>query len=325
MKFTICLISLFILASFPTPAPAKIINGIAAVVNDQPITIHEVEQESVMVKKEAEKSEDAAATAPEQVKETAINRLIDKTLIDQKIKELNIQVSEEEVRQSIEEIKKQNNLSQESLVSALTAQGLTFDQYRAQFREQLERLRLMSQEVRSKIQVSPREVREYYEANPALFGGDEMFRARQIFFKLGKNPSAEEVKRVMSVAAGILNEAKSGRDFVELAKQYSDDPSAATEGGDLGAFKKGDLLPEIEETVAKMEPGGISDLVITPAGLHIIKLEERYPGTVKPLDEVKAQIEEMLYKKKSDERFTQWLAELRKSAAVEIREGGAAK
>lgn len=322
MKFVTYLL-LFILASFPASALAKIMNGIAAVVNDQPITMHEVETESATVKKEAEKAGDTAAATPERVRETALNRLIDKTLIDQKIKELNIQVSEEEVRQSIEEIKKQNNLTQESLVSALTAQGLTFDQYRAQFREQLERLRLMSQEVRSKIQVSAREVREYYDANPKQFGAEDMFRARQIFFKLGKNPPAEEVKRVMSVASGVLNEARSGKDFVQLAKQYSDDPRAAADGGDLGAFKKGDLLPEIEDTVTRMQPGDISDLVISPAGLHIIKLEERYQGAVKPLEDVKAQIEELLYKKKSDERFTQWLADLRKSAAVEMREAGA--
>ena len=321
----ITLLLVVLVAAFPAPALPAIVNGIAAVVNDEPITLHDVDTESVLVKKELEKTGNAAESSAQKAREVALNRLIDKKLIDQKIKELNIQVSEEEVRQSIEEVKKQNNLSQESLVSALTAQGLTFDQYRAQFKEQLERLRLMSQEVRSKIQISPREISEYYAANPTLFGGEEMFRARQIFFKLANNPPAEEVKRVMSVAAGVLNEARSGKDFGELAKQYSDDPRAAEEAGDLGAFKKGELLPEIDETVARMQPGDISDLVITPAGLHIIKLEKRYQGSVRPLEVVKAQIEEMLYKKKSDERFTQWLDELRKSAAVEIKEGGTAK
>lgn len=302
-----------------TKAKPEVINGIAAVVNDEPITLLEVNREVALMTREAERKSPLSAAAKQQLPGAALNRLIDKALIDQKIRELNIKVPEEEVRQSIDEIKKQNNLSQEALVAALTAQGLTFDQYRAQFREQLERLRLMSQEVRSKIQVGQKEIADYYAANPAKYGGEEFYRARQIFFKLVKDPPANEVKRVMAVAMDVLNQARSGKDFVELAKKYSDDPRAKTDGGDLGAFRKGDMLPEIEDTVAKMKIGSVSDLVITPAGFHIIKLEQRYMGSVKPLDDVKGEIEETLYKKKSEERFSQWLEELRKSAAIDIK------
>ena len=122
----------------------------------------------------------------------------------------------------------------------------------------------------------------------------------------------------MTRAMIVLQEAMSGRDFAELAKKYSDDPQAAKDGGDLGTFKKGDMLPEIEAAVIGMKPGQISNIVNTPAGFHIIKLEQKTPGEVKPFEEVKGSIEELLYKKKSEERFNQWLAELRKSAAIEI-------
>jgi peptidyl-prolyl cis-trans isomerase SurA len=112
---------------------------------------------------------------------------------------------------------------------------------------------------------------------------------------------------------------KAGLDFVDTAKKYSDDPNAATDGGDLGTFRRGDMLPEIEDTVMKMKPGEVSELVMTPAGFHIIKLESVVPGAVRPFDEVKGEIEEQLYRRKSEERFNQWVAELKKSAAIDIR------
>jgi peptidyl-prolyl cis-trans isomerase SurA len=123
----------------------------------------------------------------------------------------------------------------------------------------------------------------------------------------------------MMTAANVLFEARSGKDFAELARKHSDDPGAKTDGGDLGTFKKGEMLPEIEATVLKMKPGEISELVVTTAGIHIIKLEERSAGKPKPFEEVKGEIEEALYRKKSEDRFNQWLADLRKGASIEIK------
>ncbi|WP_369833304.1 peptidylprolyl isomerase [Geobacter sp. DSM 9736] len=177
----------------------------------------------------------------------------------------------------------------------------------------------MSQEVRSKIQVGEREMMDYYKANQTRFGGEDLFHARQIFFGLGKDPSPQKTKETMAAALNVLNEARSGKDFAELAKKHSTDPRAATDGGDLGTFKRGEMLPEVDEALAGMRPGDISDVIISPAGLHIIKLETRSSAPVKPFEQVKGEIEELLYKKKSDERFNQWLEDLRKNAAIEIR------
>ena len=312
-------LAIIAIALLPVTAGAELISGIAAIVNDDVITTYEVEKEAALVAKEMEKRSPAEAADKTALSKTALNRLIDKKLIEQKIKELDIRVSEEEVRQSIEDVKKQNKLTQEALVAALAAQGLTFDQYKTQLKEQLERLRLMSQEVRAKIQVGEREMREYYDANRAKYGEEEFFHARQIYFKIGKDAPASEVERVTAKAVKVLQEAKSGKDFAELAKKYSDDPAAAKDGGDLGTFKKGDMIPEIERAVDTMKPGEISDLVRTPAGIHIIKLEERTKGKAKPFEEVKAEIEDFLYKKKSEDRFNQWVTDLRKGAAIEIK------
>jgi peptidyl-prolyl cis-trans isomerase SurA len=300
-------------------AGAEGLYGIAAVVNEEIITLRELDREYALMLKEQEKRGPVSPDAAARLKRDLLAAMVDKKLIKQKIKELNIVISEEEVRQSIEEIKRQNKMSQEALTAALIAQGVTFDQYRVQMKEELERIRLMSQEVKSKIQVSEREIREYYDANSAAFSEEPTYRARHIFLKVDKKASNDEIKKIMAKAADVMAEARSNNDFAALAIKYSDDAGAAKDGGDLGAFKKGDMLPEIESAVITMMPGEISELVTTPAGFHIIKLEEKSAGKLKPFETVKAAINDTLYRKKSEERFKQWAEELRKGAAIDIK------
>ncbi|UFS72004.1 peptidylprolyl isomerase [Geomonas sp. RF6] len=306
-------IALLLICAIPAFAAPKVIDSIAAIVNDEVITAHEVDREYAQILKEKNPGSDLIG-----LRGVALNRLVDKKLIDQKIREAGIKVSDEELKQSIEDVKKQNNLSQEALVAALASQGMSYEEYRNQLREQLERVRLMSQEVRAKIQVGEKEMRTYYDENPERFGGEEVFRARHIFFRLDPKASEAEKGKVEALAAQALKEAKEGKDFKELVKSYSD-PVAAKDGGDLGTFRKSDMIPEIGNTVSHMKAGDVSPIVQGPAGLHIIKLEERTVAKAKPFDEVKGEIEDILYKKKSDERFAQWVKDLRNNAAIEIR------
>jgi peptidyl-prolyl cis-trans isomerase SurA len=314
------LLFLFVAVALPGAAAAEVINRIAATVNDDVITTYDVAKETDQLAREAEKKAPLSLAEKTQLPTLALNRLIDRMLVMQKIKELNIKVTDDEVRQAIEDVKKQNNISQETLTATLQAQGLSFEQYKAQLREQLERLRLMSQEVRDKVVVGEKEMLAYYDANRAKYGEVEMFRARHIFFRIDPKASPEEVAKVTATAQSVLQEARSGKDFAELAKQYSSDTESAKSGGELGAFKQGEMLPEIEGTVLAMKPGGISDLIKTPSGIHIIKLEERFMSKPKPFSDVKGDIENLLYQKKSDERFNLWLTELRKEAAIEIKQ-----
>jgi len=298
-----------------------VVNAIVAIVNDEIITLHEVNRESQPLIREAEKKSPIDAAVRTQIRRAALEHLIEKRLLDQKIKELNIKVSDEEIKQAIDDVKRQNNMaSQEVLVSALASQGLTFEQYRKQLQEQIEKLKLVSLEVRAKIQVGDTEVREYYEANRAKYTEEETFRARHIFFKTSEKAPAEDIKRTMNTALMVLAEAKSGKNFEELAKSYSEDPAARKDGGALGAFKKGDMMPELEAAIVTMKPGEVSELVYTPAGFHIIKLEDRASGKMKPFESVKAEIEDTLYRKKSEERFGQWAKELRAKASIEMKD-----
>lgn len=308
-------------------APAAIMprgrvnNAIVAIVNDEVVTLYEINREAQPFIRDAEKKAPLNDAARSEIKQAALERVIEKKLVEQKIRELNIKVTEEEVRQAIDDVKKQNNMpSQEALVAALASQGLSFDQYRNQLQEQIEKLKLVSVEVRAKIHVSESEMREFYNANRARYTEDESYRARHIFFKTNEKAAAEDVKITMTKALMVLSEVKSGKDFVELAKSYSEDPAARKDGGDLGIFKKGDMQPELESAIMAMKPGEVSELVYTPSGFHIIKLEERISGKLKPFEGLKSDIEETLYRKKSEERFSQWAKELRGKASIEIKE-----
>jgi len=301
--------------------PNNVTNAIVALVNDDIITLHDVNRAAQPAISEEEKKGTLNDAARSQIRRTALDHLIEKKLTEQKIKELGIRVSEEEIRQAIDDVRKQNNIpSQEALVAALAAQGLTFDQYRAQLQEQIEKLKLVSMEVRAKVQVGESEMRDYYTANLAKYTEDENYRARHIFFKTGEKATPDEIQRAKTTALAVLADAKSGKDFAELAKKFSEDPAARKDGGDLGSFKKGDMQPELEKTILSLKPGEVSELVSTPIGFHIIKLEARVAGTTKTFESVKSDIEEILYRKKSEERFSQWAKDLRGKASIEIRE-----
>jgi peptidyl-prolyl cis-trans isomerase SurA len=308
------------MAPQPITVPGKLLNAIAATANDEIITLYEVNREAQPLIRENERKGTLNDAERKRIRRSALDGLVEKKLVEQKIRELNIKVSDEEMNQAIDDVKRQNNLNQEGLVRALASQGLSYDLYRSQLRDQLERLKLVSQEVRSRIQVGESEVRAYYNTNLEKYSEDETFRARHIFFKTDEKAPAEEIKRTMNTALMVLAEARSGKDFAELARSYSEDPAAKKDGGDLGSFKRGEMQPELEQAILGMKQGDISELVYTQLGFHLIKLEARIPGKPKPFESVKSEIEETLYRKKSEERFSKWAKELRSKANIELRE-----
>jgi peptidyl-prolyl cis-trans isomerase SurA len=315
-KTIVLLVALFLV--LPLVASAEMVSGIAALVNDEPITTYDLaKEEEAMKSGMGDTSSLATAAARAQLRQAALDALVNKKLIEQKVKELDIRVSDEEVRQAIEDVKKTNNITEENLVAALAARGISFDAYKAQLKDQLERLRLISLEVRSKIQVSEKEIQDYFSAHAGNYQVDEAFHARQIFLAVPATATEDQQKKIQEKAEKVLREAKSGADFAELAKKYSDDPSGK-EGGDLGFLNKGELLPEFEKALISMRVGEVSGLVRTTAGIHIIKLVDYREGKTQSLDSAKREVEDLLYKQKSEERFSQWLDGLRKNAAIEI-------
>lgn len=306
----------------PLPAGAKRVNGIAAIVNDDIITFREVTREAQPVIQDAQKKGLLDDKGRHDLRVTVLDRMIEKLLTDQKVKELGIKIGDDEIRQAIDDVKRQNNnMTQAQLEAALKGQGYTLPQYEVQIREQLERLRLVSMEVRSKVYVGEKEVEDYYQAHQDKYAEEEHFKARHIFIKIDEKAPADQIQKAMSKALKVLYEARQGKDFIALAKEYSDDPAAKKDGGDLGNFKRGEMLADLEKAILPLKTGEVGELVITPSGLHIVKLEERSAGKVKPFDTVKADIRELLYRQKQDERFSAWMKELRANASIVIKDG----
>ncbi|MQA29062.1 MAG: hypothetical protein GEU82_04375 [Luteitalea sp.] len=144
--------------------------------------------------------------------------------------------------------------------------------------------------LRAKVTVSPADVERAYNENIEQYSTPEQVRASHVLLKTEGNDDAA----VKARAEEVLGQARSGADFAELAKKYSEDESNAANGGDLDYFGRGRMVPEFDLAAFAMEPGQISDLVKTQYGYHVIKLTDKKAGTSRPLDEVRQQITDQI-------------------------------
>jgi peptidyl-prolyl cis-trans isomerase D len=154
--------------------------------------------------------------------------------------------------------------------------------------------------LRNTVQIPDRELRAYYQQNLATYQLPERIRASHILLKTeGKSP--EETEKIKANAAELLEQVKRGVDFAELAKRYSEDTVSAANGGDLGLFGRGAMVPEFDNAAFKLGPGAVSDLVKTQFGFHIIKVTEKQPARTQPFEEVEGLIRPTLLQRKADQ------------------------
>lgn len=137
--------------------------------------------------------------------------------------------------------------------------------------------------------VAENELKAYYDDHYNEYHQEKMVKARHILFRLPVDASEKEAEQIRARAQEVLQKARSGEDFAELARKYSEDPTASR-GGDLGYFRKGDMVPEFSDTAFALEPGQISDIVRTRYGFHIIKVEDVRPERQMSFEEVKEEI-----------------------------------
>jgi peptidyl-prolyl cis-trans isomerase D len=150
------------------------------------------------------------------------------------------------------------------------------------------------------LNITGEEVLAYYEENLERFGEEKQVRARHILFKLGPDASEDDVERVRQKALTVLERARKGEDFTRLAREYSEGPTREKDG-DLGYFSRGKMLKPFDEAAFNMEKGQIGDLVRTSFGYHIIKIEDVKESRTRTLEEVQAEIEDILVKTRSTE------------------------
>lgn len=181
-----------------------------------------------------------------------------------------------------------------------------FDAHAESFREP-DRLRIefavyTSEEFIQKVEISNDDVEAYYKANTAEFSRPEQVHARHILLRVDETASDDEKAAVRKKADDLVAKVKGGGDFAELAKKYSEDPGSAPNGGDLGFFPRGQMVPPFEAVAFSLTPGSVSDIVETNFGLHIIKVEAKEEARQQSLDEVRNSLRVKLAAEKAREQ-----------------------
>ena len=298
----------------------EVVDRIVALVNGDVITQSEMEQMGSYLFAEVRQTS-TAAEREEKMKKArmeVLGHLIESKLLAEEMKKRKIEVPERDVDSAINDVLKNSGFSESELRKFLAREGMTYAGYRQKVKDELGKMRLVSREIKSKIVIDEDELRKYYQKNLEKFTDPLEVKIQQIFFPLPPDAPKDEATAVQAEARAILEKARKGEDFTELAKNFSKGPEAS-EGGLLGWFKHKELLPELEEAGFKLKTGEISELIRSPAGFHIIRVLEKKGGEPRPFAEVQFKIREEMSQDEADKKFQEWLKDLRARAYIEIR------
>lgn len=244
-----------------------------------------------------------------------LNMLIDQELLYQEAVRTGHKIDKEQVEEEIKKVSA-SFPSQETFEEALAKGGLTVEAYEFFLEKKLSVQEFVQNDIAGKVTVADEEVGQFYKENADKFLVPEQVRARHILLKLEKDAddaAKEEGRKKMEV---IIKEAREGADFAELAKKHSQGPSGPN-GGDLGLFARGRMVPPFEEAAFALKAGEISDPVLTQFGWHAIKVEERQENRTVPLEEASEQIRNFLTENKVNEAVVARLQSLREKAEIE--------
>ncbi|MBN2455841.1 MAG: peptidylprolyl isomerase [Sedimentisphaerales bacterium] len=254
----------------------------------------------------------------ERLQKDTLDRMITEVLLEQKVKQANIVVSEEDVDNYIVEIAGQQGMSLTEFKDMIEKRGQDFEQWKGQVRKGLPYQRLMEAELGPQIEVTEEEASKYYDENQQQFQSPEQVRASHILIKtdvLSEPNSDPNETKAKAKAEELLKQIKQGADFAELAKANSDCPSAKR-GGDLGLFARGRMVPAFEKTAFELEIGQVSDIVETQFGYHIIKVTDRKEASAESFEQAKDNIIERLTRTKRREASMQYVESLKEDADI---------
>lgn len=290
-----------------TPAEAaRTADRIVAIVNDEVITLSEMKADIRGEESRLREQYQGAELDHRlgQLHYRALTRLIERKLQIQVAKKRGHEVTDEEVQRAMREYQRQGEPIDE-----------TDPQLLKTIKEQLIVWKVLEREVRSGVLVSEDELKRYYEEHRERFMLPAEYHISQILIQPREGERAEETQqRAREVYAAL----KDGGDFADLARRMSDGAQAA-QGGSLGLITQGELEQPIEDAIARLQPGDISEPISTDNGYHIIRLDERKPSEFRQYAEVKAEIQNLVYQQKSNDEYYKWIEELKDKAYIEVK------
>jgi peptidyl-prolyl cis-trans isomerase SurA len=315
---------LFLPAPLRAQSKGTVVEEIVARVNNEAITLSEYQQAGQDLKREV--ANDCQACTPDKIQaevkdqeKDLLRGLIDKALLLERAKDMNLNVDTDLVKQ-LDEIRKQNNLAtMEDLQKAVESSGLAWEDYKTQMKNELLRNQVIRQEVAGHMDIGPEEVKQFYEAHKQEFDLPEQVVLAEIFLSTeGKTP--EEIAAVRRKADDLRNRVVKGQDFTLIAQKYSEGQTAK-DGGPLGTFKRGELTKDLDDAVFAMNKGQISDVIQTKTGFEILKVVDHYQAGLQPLSKVQDQIQNKLYMQKMEPAMREYLAQLREESYVTVKPG----
>ena len=313
-------------AALPSFLPADtVVEEIIARVNNQIITRAEYLRSKDQLKQEAQQQDPANADKIVAEKDKDVLRdLIDQQLLLEKGKDLGI-TADTEVIKRLDEMRKEMKLeSMEDLEKAAQAQGIGFEDFKQNLKNQIITQQVISKEVGSRMSISKEELQEFYDAHKSQMEQPEQVRLSELLISTEKkDPATAEAQQVAAAQAKadeLLAQIRKGAAFDEAAKKNSDGPTAA-QGGDLGYFKRGTLAKELEDKTFAMKPGEVSDVIRTKQGFVILKVTEHQQAGVPPLSQIEGRVQDAIYMQKLQPALRAYLQKLREEAYIKIAGG----
>ena len=298
--------ALFLFFGLAHPVGARTVEGIAAIVDGDPITLSEVRQFARRFSAVPRPGLPELDHTPE-----VLQLLIEERLVEREAEKIGISIEPSEVDRAINDLLQANSLTPEALETLLADQGLSLEYYRTEIRRELIKAKLIAREIQPRVFLSEEKIRTYYLENRDRFSAPPEVRISQIF--LGGSGRRTEKK-----VADVKRRLDSGEDFTALAREFSEDPSGR-QGGDLGFFTLEELRPELREVITALPPNQPSDPVSTPDGFHILMVTASRKGGRIPFEEVKNQVTEELFTREIERGFRSWIENVRLKAKIEIK------
>ena len=296
-----------------------IVEQIIARVNNDIITLSDYQKAEASLRPEAQQDCQGCSDAKidgmvEDEKKNLLRDLIDRSLLVQRAKDLDITADTDVIKQ-LDQIRQQNGFpSMEALQKAVEDSGVNWEDYKEQMKNRILQEKVVQQEVGPTVKIAHDEIQKYYEAHQSEFVKPEEVDLSGIFFST-ENKSPQEVTAIKEKAEGVEKRVKAGEDFAALAKRFSDGPSAS-DGGELGEFQRGAANADIEKAVFALKKGDSTDVITVVNGLEIYHVNERFEAGLQPLSKVEDSIDSQLYESKIQPAMRKYYTQLRKDSYV---------
>ncbi|SDT98761.1 SurA N-terminal domain-containing protein [Desulfobacula phenolica] len=304
LVFSLAIISF----SFCGSVSADVVDRIVAIVNNDIVTLVQLNKESLPYIKNIEASgysDEKKQEMMQDITKKILNRLVDSSLTQQEAKKYNIMVSDAEIDNAVENLKKEKALTLEELEKALGQEGLTLTEYRETIKKQILQARLINYAVKSKVVITESDIKKRYEIDADQYSGKKKYHLRNILMD-----NEDEIKK-------IKKQLDENKEFILLAKQYSIAPNAS-DGGDLGIFDIHNFSEAIKERISRLTKGEHTDFISTAQGFQIFYIQDIVLEGRKTYEQAHDEIRGILYREQVEKQFKTWLESLKKNAHIKI-------